>query len=107
MWWLTGDKAAELGGEFGTPVNPKFVDALKAKTVKTADLGDMNVYDLVMKRYEQMKQGRETFDCFLGPVKDNKGAVRIPAGTLATKEFVLGTDILWYPENVLGDVPTS
>jgi len=107
MWWLSGDKAAVLGGEFGVPINPKFVDALKAKTVKTADLGELSVYDLVMKRDEQMQAGRETFDPFLGPIKDNKGAVRIPEGTLATKEYVLGTDILWYPENVVGDVPTS
>jgi simple sugar transport system substrate-binding protein len=107
MWWLSGDKAAVLGGEFGTPINPKFVDELKAKTVTTPDLGAINVYDLVMKRDEQMKAGRETFDPFLGPVKDNKGAVRIPEGTLATKDFVLGTDILWYPENVVGDVPQS
>ncbi len=107
MWWLSGDKAAVLGGEFGTPINPKFVDALKAKRVKTPDLGEISVYDLVMKRDEQMKAGRETFDPFLGPIKDNKGAVRIPEGTLASKEYVLGTDILWYPENVVGDVPTS
>ncbi len=33
--------------------------------------------------------------------------MRIPEGTLATKDFVLGTDILWYPENVVGDVPQS
>ncbi len=107
MWWLTGDKAAELGGAFGVPVNPKFEGALKAKSVKTPDLGELTVYDLVMKRYEQMKQGRETFDCFVGPIKDNKGAVRIPEGTLASKDFVLGTDILWYPANVVGDVPSS
>ncbi len=38
---------------------------------------------------------------------ETKDPQRIPAGTLASKEYVLGTDILWYPENVVGDVPTS
>jgi basic membrane protein A len=108
MWWLTGDKAALLGGEFGVPVNPKFVNALKAKSVTTKDLGKLSVYDLVMKRYEQMQTGgRAAFDPFVGPIKDNKGKEQIPAGTLASKDFVLGTDILFYPDNVIGDVPKS
>jgi hypothetical protein len=66
------------------------------------------VYDLVMKRYEQMQTGgRAAFDPFVGPIKDNKGKEQIPAGTMASKDFVLGTDILFYPDNVIGDVPKS
>jgi len=107
MWWLASDKAAQLGGEFGTPINPKFVDALKAKTVEDKALGKISVYDLVMKRYGEMQKGREGFDPFMGPIKDNKGAEKIPAGKTADKAYLLGTDILWYPENVVGDVPKS
>jgi basic membrane protein A and related proteins len=108
MWWLTADKAALLGGDFSMPINPKFVDALKAKSVATKDLGKLSVYDLVMKRYQQMQTGgRDAFDPFTGPVKDNKGVERIKAGGYASKDFVLGPDILWYPDNVIGDVPKS
>ena len=108
MWWLTSDKAAVLGGEFGVPINPKFVDALKAKSVTTKDLGKISVYDLVMKRYEQMQTGgRDAFDPFTGPIKDNKGVERIKAGGYASKELVLGTDMLWYPDNIVGDVPKA
>ncbi len=103
LWWLAKEKAAILGGEIGVPVNPKFVDALKAKTVKTADLGELNVYDLVMKRYEQMQQGREAFDCFVGPIKDNKGNVKIAAGAMGSKEELLA--ITYVVDNIVGDVP--
>jgi basic membrane protein A len=108
MWWMAKEKAAVLGADYSTPVNPKFVDALKAKTVGTPDLGTLNVYDLVMKRYEQMQTGgREAFDPFTGPIKDNKGKLRIAADTIGTKAELLGTDMLWYPDNTIGDVPKS
>ena len=104
LWWLAREKAALLGAAEGVPVTPKFIDALKAVSIRTPDLGTLNVYDLVMKRYQQMQQGgREAFDCFQGPIKDNKGVVRIPAGRMGTKEELLSLD--YYVENVLGDVP--
>jgi len=104
LWWLAREEAALLGAAEGVPVTPKFIDALKAVSIRTPDLGTLNVYDLVMKRYQQMQQGgREAFDCFQGPIKDNKGVVRIPAGRMGTKEELLSLD--YYVENVLGDVP--
>jgi len=103
LWWLAKEGAAKLGGAPGVPVNPKFVDALKAYSVKTPDLGTLSAYDLVMKRYEQMQQGRETFDPFAGPISDNKGKVRIPAGAMGTKGELLSVD--YYVDNIIGDVP--
>ena len=73
MWWLASENAALLGGEYNVPVNPKFVKDLKAVSVQTADLGSISVYDLVMKRYEQMQQGSDVFEPFTGPIKDNTG----------------------------------
>jgi simple sugar transport system substrate-binding protein len=104
MWWLAKEKAAVLGGTFDAPVNPKFVDALKAKKVKTPDLGELSVYDLVMKRYETMQtKGRDGFDPFMGPISDNKGTVKIPAGRYGTKAELLSID--YYVDNIVGDVP--
>jgi basic membrane protein A len=103
LWWLAKEGAAKLGGAPGEPVNPKYVGALKAYSVTTPDLGTLSAYDLVMKRYEQMKQGREAFDPFVGPISDNKGAVRIPAGAMGTKAQLLSID--YYVDNILGDVP--
>jgi simple sugar transport system substrate-binding protein len=103
LWWLAKEEAALLGGSPDHAINPKFVDDLKAVSVSTPDLGTMNVYDLVMKRYEQMKQGRDVFDPFVGPIYDNKGKIRIAEGVQATKAELLSMD--YYAENVVGDVP--
>lgn len=103
MWWLVQDGAALLGGSFDHIINPKFVDALKAVKVDTPDLGNLSVYDLVVKRYAQMKEGVEVFDPYTGPIKDNTGAVKIAAGAKATKGELLS--ISYYVDNVVGSVP--
>jgi simple sugar transport system substrate-binding protein len=105
MWWLAREGAAKLGGAPGVPINPKFVAPLKAKKVRTKDLGSLSVYDLVMKRYDQMvKGGREAFDPFFGPITDNKGKVQIPA-RLATKDEIMGTPMAYYVDNIVGELP--
>ncbi|MBN1837559.1 MAG: BMP family ABC transporter substrate-binding protein [Spirochaetales bacterium] len=103
LWWLADKDVALLGGSFKEPINAKFVDALKAARIATPDLGTLSAYDLVMKRYEQMQQGREGFDPFVGPIKDNKGNVKIPAGVMATIAELNAID--YYVDNILGDIP--
>jgi len=103
LWWLVKDKAAALGGSTTEQINAKFVPALKAAMVTDAKLGKLSVYDLVMKRLEQMKKGREEFDPFQGPISDNKGTVKIPAGRFGTKAELLSID--YYVDNVVGDLP--
>ncbi|MGD9310662.1 MAG: BMP family ABC transporter substrate-binding protein, partial [Desulfosarcina sp.] len=102
-WWLVAEKAAILGGAFDQPINPQFVDALKAVSVKTADLGSLSVHDLVFKRYEQMKQGTDIFDPFTGPISDNTGKLQIKAGEKASKADLLS--IMYYVDNVVGSIP--
>ena len=103
MWWLMAEKASILGGTFKDPVNPKFVPALKAVSVNTTDLGRLSAYDLVMKRYEQMKTGTDVFDPFTGPISDNTGKVQIKAGAKASKGDLLS--IMYYVDNVVGEIP--
>jgi len=103
LWWLADKKVALLGGSFSEPINAKFVDALKAARVSTPDLGSLSAYDLVMKRYAQMKEGREAFDPFVGPIKDNQGNVKIPAGVMATIAELNAID--YYVDNIVGDIP--
>jgi simple sugar transport system substrate-binding protein len=76
---------------------------LKAVTVATTDFGTLSVYDLVRKRYEQMKQGVDLFDPYTGPISDNTGTLRIKAGEKASKEDLLG--IMYYVDNVVGTIP--
>lgn len=99
-WWMLKEGAVELGGDFGVPVNPKFVNDLKAKYVDDPLLGRISVYDLVMRRLEQMKEETVLFDPFTGPIKDQDGLVRIKAGSRASHDELWSMD--WFVENVIG-----
>ena len=103
MWWLAAENAAILGGTFKDIINPKFVGALKAVKVNTKDFGSISVYDLVVKRYEQMKKGTDLFEPFTGPIKDNTGKLQIEAGAKASKGDLLS--IMYYVDNVVGTIP--
>jgi simple sugar transport system substrate-binding protein len=102
-WWLAKEKAVLLGGSMDHMVNPKFEGQLKAAMLETKEFGKISAYDLVVKRYDQMKQGVEVFDPYIGPIKDNTGALKIKAGERAAKEDLLS--IMYYVENVVGNIP--
>lgn len=103
MWWLIAEKAAILGGSFNNIINPKFVGDLKEAKVDTKAFGNISVYDLVVKRYEQMKKGTDLFDPYMGPIKDNKGNLKIKKGEKASKGDLLS--IMYYVDNVVGNIP--
>ena len=103
IWWLAKEGAAILGGSHDDIINPKFVDDLKQVMVDTEDFGNISAYDLVVKRYAQMKKGVDVFDPFEGPVKDNKGNIRIKEGERASKQDLLSID--YYVDNVKGSIP--
>ncbi len=103
IWWLIAEKAAVLGGNFKEIINPKFVGDLKAIKVDDGDFGNISVYDLVLKRYDQMKKGPDVFDPFEGPIKDNTGKIQIQKGKRAPKGDLLS--IMYYVDNVVGSVP--
>lgn len=103
-WWLARENAAILGGSFDNIINPKFTGDLKATMVQTKDFGKISVYELVTKRYDQMKTGGpELFDPFTGPINDNTGKLQIKAGQKASKGDLLG--IMYYVDNVVGSIP--
>ncbi len=84
LLWLMKEKAVELGASMDEKINSKYVDTLKGKTVESDDFGTISVYDLVMKRYDQMAQGREVFDPFTGPIYDQAGNVTVAEGEIAS-----------------------
>jgi simple sugar transport system substrate-binding protein len=102
-WWLAKEKAVLLGGSYDHMINPKFEGALKAVNIASEDFGKISAYDLVVKRYDQMKQGVEVFDPYTGPIKDNTGALKIKAGQRASKGDLLS--IMYYVDNVVGNIP--
>ncbi len=106
-WWLLNDKGGGLeeAAKPGMPINPVYVDRLKAKVIDHPEFGKISVYDLVMRRLAQMSQTPAAFDPFQGPVKDRKGVVRVPAGprpapnALGTMEWAApGIDATWPKE---------
>lgn len=104
-WWLLAEKAVEVGAEPGMMINPLFVSALKAATVKTADLGTLSVYDLIQRRLAQMSKNPVTFHPFTGPIKDRKGVVRVPAGqTMSVAEL---NSMEWAAPGVVGPWPNE
>jgi basic membrane protein A len=102
-WWLIAEKGAILGGSFENIISPKFVGDLKMKMVDTPDFGKISAYDLVVKRYEQMKKGPDVFDPFSGPIIDNTGKLKIKEGQRASKGDLLS--IMYYVDNVAGSIP--
>lgn len=102
-WWLLREGAVKLGGSFEHPINPKFVDALKAVKVTDPFLGQLSVYDLVMKRMEQMKDPAMLFDPFTGPIKDQAGVERVKTGQRLSISELLSID--WFVEGNIGSIP--
>ena len=103
VWWLAGEDAAILGGSKSEIINPKFVDELKGVKVDTKDFGKISVYDLVLKRYAQMKKGVDEFDPYDGPIKDNTGVLKVKKGERASKDDLLG--IMYFVDNIKGSIP--
>ncbi len=103
IWWLAKEKAVILGGSETDIINPKFIDDLKAVMIDAGDGENISAYDLVVKRYDQMKQGVEFFDPFAGPIYDNQGTLKIPEGQTASKDDLLS--MMYYVDNVDGSIP--
>ncbi len=103
IWWLAKENAAILGGNETQIINPKFENDLKEAIIDTNEFGSISAYDLIIKRYTQMKQGVDVFDPFTGPISDNQGNLKIKEGERASKEDLLG--IMYYVDNVEGSIP--
>lgn len=93
-WWVMKEGATYMGYDYGVPINPVFVPALKAKVVTDKLTGKRtNAYDLVMSRVAAIKAGR--YSAFTGPIKDRNGKLQVPAGKsltipqLASLEFAV------------------
>ena len=102
-WWLLAEGAAELGGDFGVPINPAWKARLQAVSVNAPGLGRMNVYDLVMRRLAQMSKNPVAFDPFTGPIMDRKGVLRVSEG----KRMTVGelNSMEWAAPGIVGPWP--
>jgi simple sugar transport system substrate-binding protein len=102
-WWLLAEKAVEVGGEFGTPINPAFMPRLQAVKVRTREFGQISVYDLYSRRLAQMMRKPVAFDPFTGPIRDRKGRLVVPAGkTMSVLEL---NTMEWAAPGIVGPWP--
>lgn len=99
-WWLLKEKAVEMGAKPGMLINPVYEDELKGIYLDDPVLGMINVYDLVMKRLEQMADPSMVFDPFNGPIYDRDGNLKIPEG-LRMSVFEL-TTMDWAVDGIVG-----
>ena len=97
FWALEG--SAFGGGE--EAFNPAFLSELKSKKVKTPDLGTLPLLELLDKRARQLAAFE--FEPFAGPVRDQKGNLRIKEGVRPSWEEIEAID--WLVENVKESAP--
>ena len=104
--WFLHEKAVELGGKAGEPVNTKFIDDLEAVNVTDDELGVVSVYNLTMTRLDQMNDtwADVDFDPFTGPIKAQNGTTMFAAGKRATIGDLF-TDMTWFVDGVIGTIP--
>jgi len=98
----TWDGGVKFGGG-GPPFNPVFLAELRGKRVKTPDLGERPLLELLEIRVDQLR--REEWKILTGPIKDQKGQVRIPAGVRLETWDMPGRD--WLVDNVKGSIPNK
>lgn len=98
-FWLMAEGAVEVGVEPGMIINPLYADQLRSVTVDS-DLGTVSVYDLVMRRVEQLNAAPVQFEPFAGPISDRKGNLVYGDGEGPTVLDLLGMQ--WAVDNVEG-----
>jgi basic membrane protein A and related proteins len=79
-------------------VNPGFVAALSAKRIATPDLGQVGAVDLALQRMDMVKQG--SFEIFVGPLKDQRGKIRLAANQYASFDPEFYNRMDWLLDNV-------
>lgn len=88
----------------GTWKSSQYWDGMKEGVVGLAPFGPMvpqAVRDLVERKKAEISSGE--FDVFHGPIKDQAGNVRVPAGKRMSNEEMLGMNFL--VEGVVGKIP--
>ena len=99
-WWLLKEKAVEIGAKPGMLINPAYEQQLKETNIDDPIFGMISVYDLVMKRLEQMSDPSMVFDPFNGPIYDRDGNLKVPEGSRMSV-FEL-TTMDWAVDGIVG-----
>jgi basic membrane protein A len=104
LLWLMEDGVVELGAEWENKISPIYIDTLKGITTDSEDFGSISIYDLVMKRYDQMMMGRDSFDPFTGPIYDQDGNMTVAEGEVASIGHLFA-DMMYQVDNFATPLP--
>ena len=99
-WWLLKENSVEMGAKPGMLINPVYEEQLKETKINDPVFGMISVYDLVMKRHEQMSDPSMVVDPFDGPVYDRDGNLKVPEGSRMSV-FEL-TTMDWAVDGIVG-----
>lgn len=99
-FWLMAEGAVEVGVAPGQVIHPNYEQQLKDTTVQSEEFGEISVYDLVMRRIEQLSADPVGFEPFAGPLTDRKGNQVYAEGEGPTLLDLLGMQ--WAAPNVEG-----
>jgi basic membrane protein A len=102
-WWLMSQGAVYPEAAPGEPINPLYVDALKAYMIDDPAFGEISAYDLFMTRLSQFGDPGVTFNPFQGPISDRNGNVVVPEGMWLSSDSLITLE--WAFENVVGAWP--
>ncbi len=105
MLWLAKENTAILGGNLNEKINPVFENRLKDIKINDAILGQVSIYELIMKRLDQFNEPTILFDPFTGPLVDQKGVLKLKPGERGNYHMMWTID--WFVENVIGDIPQN
>ena len=89
-----------MGAKPGMLINPVYEEQLKETKINDPVFGMISVYDLVMKRHEQMSDPSMVVDPFDGPVYDRDGNLKVPEGSRMSV-FEL-TTMDWAVDGIVG-----
>ena len=104
-WWLMSQGAVAAEAQPGVPINPLYVDALKAYMVDDAALGTISAYDLFYTRLAQFSNPGVTFDPFQGPIVDRNGTLRVEDGAWLSVDSLITME--WAVSNGVGSWPNE
>ena len=105
QWWRLSSHAINVYYKPGVLVNPRYKDALSAVQTDDGTGHKISVYDLILKRYDQMSADPPQFEPFTGPLVDFDGKLRVAAGQTASRAELYS--MTWRLPGVTGNWPSQ
>ncbi|HPC38910.1 MAG TPA: BMP family ABC transporter substrate-binding protein [Exilispira sp.] len=75
-YWFANSNAAILGKNYSDMISYEAIEKLKNKKIRL-DWSEIDLYEYIMLRYNQMKDPLVSFEPFTGPIYSNNGELKI------------------------------